>query len=140
MQQACNAASLPYANFKVSAERLRPELMERALFANTVASMMAVVESAFRADARNLLAYTALAMHGYRAVHGRFPDNLAELSPEIIPLLPVDPYDDQPLRFKKTDRGWIIYSIGPDLVDDGGQPWDWDAKKGDLAFDFEDKA
>jgi hypothetical protein len=102
--------------------------------------MMSVVESTFRTDARNLVAYTALAMHRYRAAHGRFPDKLAELSPEIIPLVPADPYDDRPLRLEKTERGWIVYSVGPDTTDNHGDPWDWDAKKGDWGFEYEEKA
>ena len=31
-----------------------------------------------------------------------------------------DPYTGKPLLTKKTDRGWIIYSVGPNGVDDGG--------------------
>jgi hypothetical protein len=135
MQQACYAASMSYSRFQADSEHLRPEMIERSLFAHTVASMMSVVESGFRADARNLLAYTALAMYRYRAEHGRFPDALTELSPGVIPLVPVDPYDDQPLRLEKNDRGWILYSVGPDTTDNHGQPFDWNTKNGDLTFE-----
>jgi hypothetical protein len=31
-----------------------------------------------------------------------------------------DPFSGAPLRLKKSDAGWIIYSVGVDRVDDGG--------------------
>jgi hypothetical protein len=33
----------------------------------------------------------------------------------------VDPFDGKPLRVKQTAEGVIVYSVGPDLKDDGGQ-------------------
>jgi hypothetical protein len=32
-----------------------------------------------------------------------------------------DPFNDKPLNLKRTDEGWIIYSVGKNLKDDGGQ-------------------
>jgi len=33
----------------------------------------------------------------------------------------VDPYNGEPLRIKKLPEGWIVYSVGANLVDDGGK-------------------
>ncbi len=33
----------------------------------------------------------------------------------------IDPFTGQPLLMKKLPEGWIIYSVGPDLKDDGGK-------------------
>jgi hypothetical protein len=32
-----------------------------------------------------------------------------------------DPFDGKPLRVKKSPRGWTVYSVGGNGVDDGGQ-------------------
>jgi hypothetical protein len=32
----------------------------------------------------------------------------------------IDPYNDKPLQMKKQPAGWMIYSVGSNLVDDGG--------------------
>jgi hypothetical protein len=32
----------------------------------------------------------------------------------------IDPYTQKPLIVKKLPNGWLVYSVGPDLVDDGG--------------------
>jgi hypothetical protein len=34
--------------------------------------------------------------------------------------VPVDPYDGQPLRYKLKQDGVVIYSVGHDGVDNGG--------------------
>ena len=48
--------------------------------------------------------------------------SLAEsLVPEAVPTLPGDPFTaDKPLVAKRTDSGWVVYSVGPDGEDDGG--------------------
>ena len=33
----------------------------------------------------------------------------------------IDPYNSEPLKIKKVPEGWMIYSIGRNLTDDGGQ-------------------
>ena len=32
-----------------------------------------------------------------------------------------DPYTGEPLHVKKTPRGWVVYSVGPNFRDDGGK-------------------
>ena len=40
--------------------------------------------------------------------------------PGFMEYLPIDPFDEKPLRYKRTDDGVVIYSINGDLQDDGG--------------------
>jgi hypothetical protein len=35
--------------------------------------------------------------------------------------VPTDPFNDQPLRYRKLTKGYIVYSLGPDFTDDGGK-------------------
>ena len=73
------------------------------------------------------LARTAAALEAfYRDRFGeeqRFPAGLAELVPEYLDSLPMDPYAGQPLRYSRLDEGYRLYSIGRNRVDDGGLPW-----------------
>jgi hypothetical protein len=32
-----------------------------------------------------------------------------------------DPYNGEPLHVKKLPEGWLVYSVGANLVDDGGK-------------------
>ena len=40
--------------------------------------------------------------------------------PQYLPSVAHDPFNAQPLRFKKLPRGYVIYSVGRNDVDDGG--------------------
>jgi hypothetical protein len=74
---------------------------------------------------------TALALERYRVTRGTLPDNLMELSPVFLDNVPEDPYDGHPLRYKKLVKGYVVYSVGEDGKDDGG-----DEKK-DITFTVE---
>lgn len=67
---------------------------------------------------------TALAVERFRLAHqNALPDSLAELAPLFIDVVPIDPFDGQPLRYKKTSpNGFVVYSIGKDRSDDGATP------------------
>jgi hypothetical protein len=84
-------------------------------------------ELAFRLERHNLTsrAYfrsitTALAIERYRIAHGRWPESLQQLVPQFIGNLPLDPFDGQALRYRRLPDGVVVYSIGWDGIDDGG--------------------
>ncbi len=63
--------------------------------------------SATRADFR--ITATAIELEQYRRRHGAYP---------LKPQLPLDPFSGEPLRWLP---GRFLYSVGPDLCDDGGR-------------------
>jgi hypothetical protein len=78
-----------------------------------------------------------LAVERFRLAHlNALPDSLAELTPRFVDVVPTDPFDGQPLRYKKTSpNGFVIYSIGKDRTDDGATPKP-DGAKPDLPYDL----
>jgi len=65
-------------------------------------------------------AIVALAAERYRLQHGAWPPSLAALAPTLITSVPIDPMDGMPLRYRRLPDGVVIYSIGSDRVDNGG--------------------
>jgi hypothetical protein len=57
----------------------------------------------------------------YKNLNGDSPEKLVELSPETLDKIPVDPFTGKPFIFKKQDSGFIVYSVGSNLRDDGGK-------------------
>ena len=41
--------------------------------------------------------------------------------PAQLKQVPLDPYDGKPLRYRLRADGAVVYSVGPDLIDDGGK-------------------
>ncbi|MGA2499073.1 MAG: hypothetical protein ABSH20_15130 [Tepidisphaeraceae bacterium] len=68
----------------------------------------------------------------YRIAKGQLPPTLESLMPEYLTEIPLDPFDGKPLRTKLTAEKLVIYSIGPDLKDDGGTEFDNKTKTGDI--------
>jgi hypothetical protein len=66
------------------------------------------------------LALTAVALEQFRAAHDQYPASLSDLTPNYLNAIPTDPFDGQPLRYRQQGKGYVLYSIGPDLKDDGG--------------------
>jgi len=56
----------------------------------------------------------------YRLEHGKFPEVLEELCPGFIASVPIDPFDGLPMKYRAEDGTYSIYSVGPNLIDDGG--------------------
>lgn len=64
---------------------------------------------------------TALAVIRYQRQHDRWPTSLDELVGTFLERVQTDPFDGQPLRYRLQDDGFVIYSVGVNGVDDGGQ-------------------
>jgi hypothetical protein len=56
-------------------------------------------------------AFVALAAERYRAAHGDWPAAAADLVPEYLSTVPLDPFDGEPLRYLRTENGVLIYTL-----------------------------
>ncbi len=80
------------------------------------------------------LARTAIAVERYRLAMGGVPEQLDQLVPRYLKEVPLDPFDGKPLRYKRTEPGYLVYCILEDGQDNGGRqkdgledtaPYDW---------------
>ncbi len=77
-----------------------------------------VKDESARAQLRLTRVATGLAM--YKLEHGSYPRALAELSPQYLRNMPVDPFVDEPFRYESGGSAYVLYSVGPDMVDAKG--------------------
>ena len=78
----------------------------------------------YKAEESALLA--TIAILRYKAEKGQLPDNLEQLvSGGYLKELPMDPYSDGPLTYKRIGDDFTLYSVGADFDDDGGVRSDW---------------
>jgi len=131
------AAQLPYWQVK---DRLR-DLDQRAE-SNPGgmipwASLGAIMEKGVKAEARRDAARLGLALYAFRARNRKFPAKLDDLVPEFIESVPLNPFDGEPMKMQRTERGMTIYSVGPIKPNPaGGFPLDGDL--GDITFTVPD--
>jgi hypothetical protein len=80
------------------------------------------------AHAQHSLFTAAFALRAYSLEHqGAFPANLNDLvTAGYLHKQPSDPFastPDTPLRYHRTAKGYALYSVGPDGVDNNGTPF-----------------
>lgn len=72
--------------------------------------------------ARAHMAIAALALERYRRARGELPRTIADLVPQFLAAELIDPFDGEPLRYRKLEQGYLLWSIGEDLQDNDGTP------------------
>ena len=63
-----------------------------------------------------------LALELYKRRHGRYPETLDELTPDLLPAVPADRITGKPVRYRLVGGRPLVYSVGADRDDDGGRP------------------
>jgi hypothetical protein len=63
---------------------------------------------------------TALAVERYRMAEGRLPKSLDDIVPSCIEVIPTDPFDGHPIKYRTRETGYVVYSVGEDQTDEGG--------------------
>lgn len=95
----------------------------RNLFSQSMLSNQKYLSRVMTIEAVRQLAVTAIALKRYQLRHGHLAADLAALAPEFLGGVPGDPVDGQPLRYRPNkDGSFLLYSIGEDGVDGGGDP------------------
>jgi hypothetical protein len=68
------------------------------------------------------LALVACALERYRLARGEYPARLEALAPAYLERVPQDVVTGGPLNYRKTPGGrFVLYSVGENRVDDGGE-------------------
>jgi len=75
----------------------------------------------------------------FRRKQGRWPNAAWELDQETgATALYRDPYTNGRLKFLGTEKDLVIYSVGPDRIDDEGSPYDPATHRGDMLVRLRD--
>jgi len=92
-------------------------LLSKAMIANFEAAFMkeALVEATF------LASRTGLACRLYKSRMGHYPDDLEALVPGILKEVPIDPFTGRAFVYRREGEGFVVYSLGTNEKDDGGQ-------------------
>ena len=76
----------------------------------------------YRGKALHEATVAILALQRWRLEKNEYPAGLDDLvSAGFLKELPMDPYSDKPLVYKKIDDNFILYSVGPNFIDDDGE-------------------
>lgn len=103
--------------------RMNASLWQRSRYLPIVLLMPAIDRSITQSELTTMqrdATLVAIALVLYERRNGRWPDELDDLTPDLLPRVPADRFDGRPLRYLVRDDQPIIYSIGGNHQDDGG--------------------
>ena len=94
-----------------------------SMLSQSIVTLSGMINKVMTAETARQMTVTAIALQRFKLAHGRFPDHLADLAPEFLAVVPPDPVAGRPLRYRlQADGNFLLYSIGANGVDDGGNP------------------
>jgi AAA+ ATPase superfamily predicted ATPase len=98
------------------------EVIENNVFLSVLMPALTKVnEIAWRVRTQACGTLTILAVLQYENEQGEYPESLDVLAEkELLKEVPIDPFSDKPLVYRKTDNDFILYSVGIDCTDNGG--------------------
>ena len=102
-----------------AAKRLLPAAPLPDVNQNGIAMIVSVAfNSNFERLALNRCLRVLNALEEYRQANGKETESIEQL--KLPKEATIDPWSGKPLLLKKTDAGWVVYSVGKNGVDDGG--------------------
>jgi len=90
---------------------------------STMSPVSRVSEVQFRALVKRRMTAVALAVRLWEVGHGRRPESLEQLAPDYLPAVPVDVFaaDGRAIGYLPDAEHPMLYSVGPNGVDEGGK-------------------
>ena len=125
MQRQIDAVSLPWPRSKEESAEAYREVEEdnvllTALSRTVIPVFSRALESEEKVNARIRAWQIALALTAYLAENGRYPDDLEALRATGWDL-PLDPFTQQDFRYRREGEGFVVWSLGPNMADEGGE-------------------
>lgn len=112
-----DAARLPAHQQKAAFEQIKLPTRPPEDFRYIVTSLLMpacgkVAEAAWRGRADLLTSSTAIACERFRQSRGRWPASLAEIPRDILPDIPIDPFNGEPIQYQQLEDGVAVFSVG----------------------------
>jgi hypothetical protein len=122
MNRAVEIAKLPAEEQQARMQELEATAKDQPVLVGLfVPALSKVHEASLRTQAQLRCASAALAAERFRQAECRWPQAWDELiAAGLLHDGPIDAYDGKPLRMRRVDDGLVIYSVGPDGEDNGG--------------------
>jgi hypothetical protein len=117
--------ALPYRQGRKRIEAFEQDMATRspwyALVSRVIVPVFArATQARDEGIARIGLMQAALALRQYQIAHGGYPASLADLRAAGGWAIPDDPFSGKPLIYRREGAGYLVYSVGGDLKDNGG--------------------
>jgi hypothetical protein len=105
----------------------------RQIFTSPGGSQRSTQTAADRAEQNQRNLHIAFALGAYQRDRGSYPKTLDALAPKYLAKVPDDLFTGKPLAYRPDEKGYLLYSFGPNGKDDNGRALDEDPPGDDLS-------
>jgi hypothetical protein len=109
---------------KEGMKRLTEFVSHKSPYTFLAAEMIPNIFKAAQTTARNQNAINealvACAIERYHLARSEYPQSLDALAPDFLKTLPHDIINGGPLKYHRSEKGFVLYSIGWNEIDEGG--------------------
>jgi hypothetical protein len=99
----------------------RGKLLGEYLVSSLLPAAWRIQQSADRCEQGRRNLHIAFALAAYRCDHKSYPKSLDDLAPRYLDKVPDDLFTGKPLLYRGFEKSCLVYSVGPNGVDDDGQ-------------------
>ncbi len=136
MTRVQDAAGLPYYEAHPQLMQIDQDIENLPSTRLVSQALLPALSRAWQAQARHEatidLMQMGLLLEQYQGQHGSYPQGLDAIAPGLGGELPVEPYTGEPYHYEASDDGFLLYSVGDNLTDDGGVQHD--PRRGDIIW------
>jgi hypothetical protein len=98
----------------------RSQIVSKIMLGLFLPALSAASEAEDRGNTTFELIRLAAALAVYRAEHGAYPEELGQLTSGAVSQLPTDLYSGKAFIYQPNGKGYLLYSVGANGIDDGG--------------------
>ena len=124
MGRIADAARLPYYQAESSLAEIGRDIEDLPVTRWVSRTMLPAIPYALEGQARHEatldLMQLGLLLELYYAEHGAYPESLDAITPDLGAALPRDPFTGEAYHYEPSGDRFVLYSVGPNQVDDGG--------------------
>jgi hypothetical protein len=125
MNRTVSVAELPYYEAAPELERIDKDIDSLSFFHLNSTMLLPSVTRLSRAQARHEagldLMQLGIILEQYEAREGSYPESLDAIAPDLGGDLPLDPFTGEAYHYRRSGDGFLLYSAGQNLSDDGGR-------------------
>jgi hypothetical protein len=113
--------------------RIRGEKIGNLLIGLMAPALSKVQSASDRCEQTQNNLYIAFALAAYKSDHGRYPEDLDALTPNYLDTITIDLFSGQPLLYRPSANGYLLYSVGVNGRDEEGHGTEDDPPGDDLS-------
>lgn len=135
MSRLADAARLPFYEAKPMLDQVEDDIEHlprtRVLSRTLLPALTRAVGAQAQHEVLLDMLQLGITLEQYYTEHGEYPETLDAIAPDLGGTIPVDPYTGEPYHYEPQSDTCLLYSVGRNLVDDGGHH---DYREGDIVW------